>query len=389
MRPAKSNTARRPLRSGPSYGVVQAAFVHHTVTVNEYGPQDSAAIVLGIHKYHRDTNGWNDIGYNFLVDRYGQVFEGRAGGVDQTVVGAHAQGYNSVSTGVAVLGTYSAVPIAPEAMAGLAQLLGWKLSLHGVPAEGTVVVPSGGGGSNRFPEGTPVTLNRISGHRDGNSTSCPGDALYAQLPELRRRASALAAPVAAPSGLVTLAVAAPTVPYGQPAAFAGLVTRPGGVAAADEPVAVQKRTSTGSWVTVARATAAADGTWATNVPWRRSGLVRARAAGTSSKVTSVAVVPIVKLRTPRSRRVRAGALLRLSGRVRPAKPVRVLVEFRGRDGRWRRVRLVRGRVTGTNFATTIRMRRPGLYRLTPRTAGPRERATGAPLLVRVVRARRS
>jgi hypothetical protein len=375
-----------PPRSAPRFGALQAAFVHHTATANAYGPQDSAAIVFGIHKFHRDTNGWNDIGYNFLVDRYGQVFEGRAGGVDQAVIGAHAQGYNSYSTGVAVLGTHSAEPVTEPALAVLSQLLGWKLSLHGVPTEGTVVVPSGGGSSNRFPAGTPVTLNRISGHRDGDSTSCPGDALYAQLPEVRRRATALAGPVA--GGQVTLAVAAPNVPYGQPAAFAGIVTRPGGVAAAGEPVALQKRTSRGTWVTVARATAALDGTWATDVPWRRSGQVRARAAGTSSKVASVAVVPTINLRTPRSRRVRAGGLLRLSGRVRPAQPVRVLVEFRGGDGRWRRVRLVAGRVRGTNFAATIRMRRPGLYRLTPRTAGPRDRATGAPLLVRVVRGRR-
>jgi uncharacterized protein with LGFP repeats len=366
---------------------VQAAFVHHTVTVNEYGPQDSAAIVLGIHKYHRDTNGWNDIGYNFLVDRYGQVFEGRAGGIDQAVVGAQAQGYNSVSTGVAVLGTHSAVPITPQAMTALAQLLGWKLSLHGVPCEGTVVVPSGGGSMNRYPAGRPVTLNRICGHRDGDATSCPGDALYGRLPELRRRAAALAGPLVPQTGQVTLAVAAPNVPYGQAAAFAGIVTRSGGLAGAGERVALQKRASTGSWVTIARATAASDGTWAANVPWRRSGQVRARAAGTSSAVASVAVVPIVKLRTPRSRRVRAGAVLRLSGRVRPADPVRVLVEFRGRDGRWRRVRLVRARVRGTNFAAALRMRRPGLYRLTPRTAGRRDRTTGAPLLVRVVRGR--
>ena len=96
-----------PPRSAPGYGVVQMAFVHHTVTANDYTPDQSASIVLGIAKYHRDTNGWNNIGYNFLVDQYGQVFEGRAGGVDQAVVGAQAQGYNSQSTGVAVIGTFS------------------------------------------------------------------------------------------------------------------------------------------------------------------------------------------------------------------------------------------------------------------------------------------
>src|SRR4051794_33970436 len=102
-----------PPRAAPRYGAVQAAFVHHTVTANAYGPQDSPAIVLGIAKFHRDTNGWNDIGYNFLVDQYGQVFEGRAGGVDQPVVGAHAQGYNAQSTSVAQLGTFTAAGVTP------------------------------------------------------------------------------------------------------------------------------------------------------------------------------------------------------------------------------------------------------------------------------------
>ena len=73
--------------------------MHHTVNANDYGPEDSAAIVLGIARYHRDHNGWNDIGYNFLVDQYGQIFEGRAGGIDLAIVGAQAQGFNSVSTG--------------------------------------------------------------------------------------------------------------------------------------------------------------------------------------------------------------------------------------------------------------------------------------------------
>ena len=96
-----------PPRADPAYGEVNLAFIHHTVSANEYGPEDSAAMVLGICRYHRNGNGWNDIGYNFLVDRYGTIFEGRAGGIAEAVVGAQAQGYNSSSTGIASLGTFS------------------------------------------------------------------------------------------------------------------------------------------------------------------------------------------------------------------------------------------------------------------------------------------
>src|SRR4051812_11365968 len=374
-----------PPRAAPRYGLVQAAFVHHTGTANEDAPTASPAIVLGIAKFHRDTNGWNDIGYNFLVDRYGQVFEGRAGGVDQPVIGAQAQGYNAQSTSVAQIGTYTAGGITPQAFEATAQLLGWKLSLHGVPAVGTVVLTSGGGSDNRFAAGTPVTVNRICGHRDGDATSCPGDALYGQLPALRARTAALAGPVAPPQQQVTLAISAPAVRYGEAVSFAGLVIAPGGGAAAGVPVSLQKRGTTGAWVTVARATAAADGSWTVQVPWRRSGQVRARSGAASSIVASVAVLPSVVLALPRRRRIASGSALRLSGRVRPGGPVRVLVEFKGRDGRWRRVRVVGARVRGTSFGAAMRMRRPGLYRLTARTAGPAPRAAAAPLLIRVLR----
>ena len=100
---------RQAARRAQSYGDVQVAFVHHTVSANDYAPQDSAGIVLAMAKYHRDTNGWNDLGYNFVVDKYGQIFEGRAGGIDQAVIGAQAQGYNSHSTGIANIGTFTDV----------------------------------------------------------------------------------------------------------------------------------------------------------------------------------------------------------------------------------------------------------------------------------------
>jgi hypothetical protein len=372
-----------PPRSGPSYGVVQMAFVHHTVTANSYTPEQSASIVLGIAKYHRDTNGWNDIGYNFLVDQYGQVFEGRAGGVDQPVVGAQAQGYNAQSTGIAILGTFSDVPIPEPAMAAIAQLIGWKLSLHGAPCEGEVTVVSTGGSLNRYSSGTPVAMQRISGHRDGDRTECPGGALYAQLPALRTRAAALAGPLVA-RGQVSLTPAAAAVAYGADAVFTGTVVRQDSTAGAGEVVGLQKRGSSGGWVTVGRTTANADGSFAVRVPWKRDGDVRAGAAGATSKVVRVAVTPALSTRTS-AKRIAAGRRVALSGRVRPAASVSIVLERQGSDGRFRRVASVRGRVSRTTWRAAVRLRRPGLYRLTARASAKAGASRGTPTYVRAVR----
>jgi hypothetical protein len=374
-----------PPRSAPDYGVVQMAFVHHTVTANDYTPEQSGSIVLGIAKYHRDTNGWNDIGYNFLVDQYGQVFEGRAGGVEQAVVGAHAQGYNTQSTGVAVLGTFTDVPIPDAAMAAIAQLLGWKLSLHGVPCEGGLTIVSGGGSLNRYPAGTPVAMQRISGHRDGDSTECPGNALYGQLPVLRRRAAGLAGPIVA-HGEVSLQSSADAIDYGADAVFKGTVIRSDSTAGAGEVVALQKRGAGGAWVTVARTTALVDGSWVVRVPWRRGGNVRARAGGMTSKAIEVQVTPaLTTRRTPR--RMTAGGSVGLSGRVRPAVAVAVLLEREGADGTFHRVRFVKAKVRQTTWRAAVRLRRPGLYRLTARTAANDGDVRGKAVYVRAVRGR--
>ncbi|MDP9019764.1 MAG: N-acetylmuramoyl-L-alanine amidase [Actinomycetota bacterium] len=168
----------------PDYaGTLRNAIVHHTASSNTYSKSDAAAAIRGIYYFHTNTNKWCDIGYNFIVDRYGQVFEGRAGGIDRAVIGAHAGGFNTGSTGVALLGSFQETNPPAEAYSSLVSLLAWKLSVHEVSAQGTVTVTSGG--STRYPAGTQVTLSTISGHRDVSNTVCPGDLSYGRLSELR------------------------------------------------------------------------------------------------------------------------------------------------------------------------------------------------------------
>jgi N-acetylmuramoyl-L-alanine amidase-like protein len=377
-------------RSKPEYGEVKLAFVHHTVSANDYQPQDSAGIVLSIAKYHRDTNGWNDLGYNFLVDKFGQVFEGRAGGIDMPVVGAHAQGYNDVSTGVASIGTFTDAPPTDAAIRSLAHVLAWKLSLHGVPVLGEIVVTSDGGDVNRFPAGTQVRFQRICGHRDGDKTSCPGNALFGMLPELRRRAAALAGPVS-PRASLSLDARASAVSYGDPVQAEGILRGPNGVPAAGVSVSVQKLGKT-SWVTLARATTGPDGAWRAAVPWRRPGRIRAKAilpdAGQAiSRVVAVELVPILSARAYTTR-VRAGSAPLVTGTLRPGGRLQVRVERQVAGGRWARVADVPVRATKRSFATRIRLRRPGLYRLTPSAAGPNGPVRVPGLYVRAVRSRR-
>src|SRR5438876_7080380 len=180
-------------RAPPQYATaINFAVVHHTAGSNDYTAAQSAAIVRGIELYHVEGNGWNDIGYNFLVDKYGQVFEGRYGGVDKAVIGAHAEGFNAGSFGVSVLGSYGSAGISAAAKASLEQLLAWKLDLAHIDPLSTLIWPSGG--NPRFPVGVPVVIRAISGHRDTGFTDCPGDAFYAELPQIAKEVAALGGP---------------------------------------------------------------------------------------------------------------------------------------------------------------------------------------------------
>lgn len=168
---------------------VKAAFVHHTASGNTYSCAQSASVIRGIYRYHVVSSGWRDIGYNFLVDKCGTIYEGRAGGVAKPVRGAHTLGFNTNSMGIAVLGTFGKTAPSSAAVDAVARITAWKLGLYGANPKGTATLVSAGG--NLFKKGSKVKLKAVSGHRDGYNTECPGDKLYARLGTIRSTAARL------------------------------------------------------------------------------------------------------------------------------------------------------------------------------------------------------
>ncbi|MFI5809054.1 peptidoglycan recognition protein [Streptomyces sp. NPDC051561] len=158
---------------------IKAAFVHHSASGNGYSCSQAGSVLRSIYRYHVKSSGWRDFGYNFAVDKCGNVYEGRAGGVAKPVLGAHTLGFNTNSMGIAVLGTYTHANPPAAALRAVAKLSAWKLGLHGANPKGTTYLTSGG--SNRYKKGRNVRLNVISGHRDGFATECPGGRLYRKL----------------------------------------------------------------------------------------------------------------------------------------------------------------------------------------------------------------
>jgi hypothetical protein len=177
-------SGNRGCGSGPRYATPRFGVVHHTVNGNGYGPDQSDDLLRGIQAFHIRTNGWCDIAYNFLVDRYGRVFEGRAGGIDRGPMGGHTKGFNEGAVGVALLGDFSAAAVPTAMRSGLRSLLSWKFGLHGIDAGADTVEVSGG--STKFPAGQSVRLPRLFGHRDVSLTACPGQFAYPLLPALRQ-----------------------------------------------------------------------------------------------------------------------------------------------------------------------------------------------------------
>ncbi len=164
------------------YGEVHAGFVHHTVNANGYSKADVPSILRGIYAYHTQSRGWSDVGYNYLIDRFGRIWEGRYGGVDRPVVGAHTLGYNDDSFAASAIGNYDITKPSDAMVDAYARLFAWKLSLHGVSA----------GDTSQFV--TKKYFQAINGHRDAGQTACPGRYLYARIPDIRTAAAAYQAP---------------------------------------------------------------------------------------------------------------------------------------------------------------------------------------------------
>jgi hypothetical protein len=175
-----------PPRGPAEYGTVRAAVIHHTVNANDYTPAEAPSIVLGICRFHVYGNGWNDIGYNALVDRFGTLYEGRAGGLKRPVVGAQAQGFNSQTTSIASIGDHTSETPTPQAQGSIIRFLAWKMAVdRAYPVTGTVSLASAGGSESRYSKGALVTVPRIVGHTTLGLTACPGAAMIPLVPRIQ------------------------------------------------------------------------------------------------------------------------------------------------------------------------------------------------------------
>lgn len=185
----KSWGAKESMRRGsPSYSSsIKAAVVHHTTGTNSYSASQVPSILRGIYSFHVNGRGWSDVGYNMLVDKYGRLWEGRAGGIDKRVVGAHTSNYNSNTFGISAMGNFDKTAPSKAMLTAIQHAVAWKLGNEGVSATSKATVNG-------------KRVNAVSGHRDFGQTACPGARLYSQLGSIRSGAGKLQSSGKAPSG---------------------------------------------------------------------------------------------------------------------------------------------------------------------------------------------
>ncbi|MGB9376588.1 MAG: N-acetylmuramoyl-L-alanine amidase [Mycobacteriales bacterium] len=188
----------------PEYSsTIKAGFIHHTVQSNNYTAADVPAMIRADYQYHAVSRGWGDIGYNFLIDYFGRIWQGRAGDINRPTVGAHTGGFNTDTFGIAIIGDTTTHGIGSPVTAGISRVFAWKLAQYHRDPLGTTQLTSTGGGTSRYPAGTVVTKPVIMGHRDVGQTDCPGTYAYPQIPGIRNTVNLLMAPVLANPALST------------------------------------------------------------------------------------------------------------------------------------------------------------------------------------------
>jgi hypothetical protein len=213
--------ADESLRKGtPKFAPITKLFVHHTVTAPDGSDPDPAATVRAIYAYHTQGNGWDDIGYNFLVDSTGRIYEGRwardygpgeiptgEAGNGYGVAGAQVSGHNFGSAGVAMIGDFTNIEPSSAAMRSLERMLAWKADRHDIDVQASDPFITSDGTTEVFPN--------LAGHRDAGKTACPGDRLYPLLPGLRQRVASVVTLANAPTkGYWTATADGRVLPFG-------------------------------------------------------------------------------------------------------------------------------------------------------------------------------
>jgi hypothetical protein len=169
--------------SGPSTSPLRHAVVHHTAGSNTYSQSEVDDVLRGIYSFHVGSQGWCDIGYNFLVDRFGGIWEGRTNSLQGPVVGGHAKGFNTGSVGVSLMGNFEAGGLPEASFTGARRVISWRMADAGLDPDGWLGVVSGG--STRYPAGQTVLMPRINAHQTTSTTACPGVNTLRRMGELR------------------------------------------------------------------------------------------------------------------------------------------------------------------------------------------------------------
>jgi hypothetical protein len=376
---------------------VQQLFVHHTAGSNALS--NPKATMRAIYWFHVVRRGWCDVGYNFVIDRRGTVYEGRwarryqpwevhssEDSQGRAVAGAHVSDFNSGSVGVSLMGNFERAPLPPSMRRSLARLLAWEVDRHDLRATGTHLY--------RNPEtGRTRKLPFIAGHRDAGQTSCPGRYLYSALPGIRRDVKSVIGAGKAGTTM-TFPLTPPDVAYGTAVALSGSLLKGDGTPVAGGSVRLWRKVSAERWKVVGETSTASDGSFSfTMSPETNRTVVavfdgNAAAWGSQSGDVRIRVHPLVSVvpqgATPDPSGVyvypTGTTAVSLAGTVTPphsGRDVRVRVSQLQPDGTYADVVVGRDELDGAGaFEFTYAPATPGTYSAEAWLRRHKDHATG-------------